>query len=120
MTFLLFACVETPHSDDVPHPSKRTKEQHLFAAHIMRERKATMTSRRVNQQSKEQGADRFPATTNINMAYTQQTRTADVATTFDCDPSTVTKARAVVAHASSMSDNNLIDAVGKGVRAQSA
>ena len=41
-------------SYDLPHPSKRTKEQHLFAAHMMRERKAMMTSRRVERQSEEQ------------------------------------------------------------------
>ena len=61
------------------------------------------------------GADscrRFPASTTIKKAYTQQTRTADVAKTFDCDPSMVTQARAVVAHASCMSDNNLMDAIG--------
>ena len=55
------------------------------------------------------GADscrRFPSTTTINMAYTQQSRTADVAKTFDCDLSTVTQARALVAHASCMSYNN--------------
>ena len=111
---------------DLPHPSKRTKEQH--AAHMMRERNTTMTSRRAKQ-SEEQasnagafflldrrakieqvrgvvsivGADscrRFPAATTIKMAHTQQIRTADVAKTFDCDPSVVTQARAVVARAS--------------------
>ena len=90
---------------DLPHPSKRTKEQHVFAAHMMPGRKAMMTSRRVKQQSKEQannatallrdsfflldqrtknkqvrgvdsivadGQRRFPASTTINRACTQQ------------------------------------------------
>ena len=47
------------------------------------------------------------------MPYTQQTRTADVARTFDGDPSMVTQARAVVARASCTSDNNFMDATGK-------
>ena len=37
------------------------------------------------------------------MSYTQQTRTADVAMTFEGDPSMVTQARAVVAHAAHVS-----------------
>ena len=40
--------------DDLPHPSKHAKEQHLFAAHMMRLRKAMMTSTRGKQQSEEQ------------------------------------------------------------------
>ena len=62
------------------------------------------------------GADRcgrFPASVTINMVCTQQTRTADVAKTSDCVPSMVTQARAVVAHASRMSDNNFMHAIGK-------
>ena len=39
---------------DLPHPSKRTKEQHVFARHMMPGRKAMMTSRKVKQQSGEQ------------------------------------------------------------------
>ena len=62
------------------------------------------------------GADscrRFPPSTTINKAYTQQIRTADVAKTVDIDPSMVTQARAVVAHAACMSDNSVTDAIGK-------
>ena len=130
-------------SYDLPYPSNTTKEQHLLAAHMMRERSAMMTSRRVKQQSEEQAsnaiallrdsaffsdrrakikqvrgvviADGYQSTT-INMPLTQQTRTADVAKTFDCDPPMATQARAVVAHASCMSDNSHRG----GVRAESA
>ena len=38
----------------LPHPSKRTKQQHLFAAYLMRPRKAMMTPRRAKQQTEEQ------------------------------------------------------------------
>ena len=41
----------------LPHPSERTKEQHLLAAHMMRERKVMMTSRRVKQQSEGQASN---------------------------------------------------------------
>ena len=34
---------------DLPHLSKRAKKQHVFAAHMMPGRKATMTSRRLKQ-----------------------------------------------------------------------
>ena len=56
---------------------------------------------------------RFPASTTVNMAYTRQTRPVDVAKTFDCDPSMVTQALMVLAHALCMSDNNFTDAIGK-------
>ena len=39
---------------DLPHLSKRTKEQHVFTAHKIPRRKAMMNSRRLKQQSKEQ------------------------------------------------------------------
>ena len=42
---------------DMPHRSKRTKEKHFLAAHMMRERQAMMTSRRVKQQSEEQASN---------------------------------------------------------------
>ena len=119
---------------DLSHLSKRTKEQHVFAAHMMPGRKATITSRRVKQQSKEQennvtallrdsfflldrrakikqvrgvvsivadGQRRFPASTTINTACTQKNshtrRGEDIR----------------LRHASCMSDNNLVDAIGK-------
>ena len=44
-------------SYDLPYPSNTTKEQHLLAAHMMRERSAMMTSRRVKQQSEEQASN---------------------------------------------------------------
>ena len=131
---------------DLSHFSKRTKELHVFAAHMMPGRKAMMTSRRVKQQSKEQEnndtallresffcwtgvrqscrsevslalwrmvRDGFqPQPPSIRLAR-KKTRTPDVAKTFDWDPSMVTQARAVVAHASCMSDNSLVDAIGK-------
>ena len=115
---------------DLPHLSKRTKEQHVFTAHKIPRRKAMMNSRRLKQQSKEQAnnvtaliRDSFfcwtvrdgfqPQLPSIRLARKIKTRTADVAKTFDCDPSMVTQARAVVAHASCTSDNNLVDAIGK-------
>ena len=48
---------ESKRSYDLPHPSKRTKERHLLAAQMMRERKAMMTSRRVKQHSEEQASN---------------------------------------------------------------
>ena len=47
---------------------------------------------------------------SLNVAHTQQTLRADVMKTFDCDPSKVTQARAVVAQASYTTDT---DAIGK-------
>ena len=44
-------------SYDLPHPSKRTKEQHLLTADMMRDRKTMMTSRRAMQQSEEQASN---------------------------------------------------------------
>ena len=44
------------------------------------------------------------------MTCTQQTRTADVAQTFGCDPSMVIEARAVVAHVRCASDNSCMEA----------
>ena len=44
-------------SYELPQPTNRTKEQHHLAAHIMRESAATMTSRRVKQQSEEQASN---------------------------------------------------------------
>ena len=43
-------------SHELPHPSKHTKEQHPFAAHMMRERMA-MILRRAKQQSEEQASN---------------------------------------------------------------
>ena len=107
----------------LPHPSKRTKQQHLFAAYLMRPRKAMMNPRRAKQQTEEQAghamalirdsgvllnrrAKKTPRSkaslalsawivadsTTINVAHMQQTRKADVAKTFDSDPSLVTLA----------------------------
>ena len=44
-------------SYNLPHPSKCTKQQHVIAAHILRERMAVVTSRRVKQQSEQQASN---------------------------------------------------------------